>query len=402
MKRIIALLTVVSCMSVAYAQDTVYHGDSCYLFNPGFETCTTYNRSVFMYDTCAYNRHAAHHSTVQRYSVLQPTLVYGIAVTYFRNSADTSTSGVPVALYINADTAFVPVDSIMRYSKRTNFMYVALSRGTTDTVRSVSPCYEYYFREPHLMNGPFYVGYSYDQTYRMLPDDGFDPFTSGFTLQVVQPWFFISNMRPMNPSSWGCVFPIVQPERIVCEGAVAEVAERGDDYAVLEWTMEGDSCQLSVAPYDMPADSGLVVDLTANSYTATGLDTGVYYAARLRTQCHHSCHIHTDTVVWGGWGAPTLFYLGSEEPDTNRLGIRWESPVAFSLTPNPARGTVTVRCDGGMASVVLLSVKGDIVQRRELAGAEVCTLDLADLARGIYIVSIATPQGTAAQKLAVE
>lgn len=389
------LLTALCCQ--ANAQDTVYHGDSCYLFNPGFETLVT----LHPYDTCAYERHSGLHTCVQQYTVSQPTLVYGIAVTYFRNSADTSTSGVPVTLYINADTAFVPVDSILRYSKRTNFMYVALRRGSTDTIRSVSPCYEYYFREPHLMGGAFYVGYNLKNGL-LAPDDRYDMFTRALSLQADQHWLNLWDMRPFDPYSWGCVFPIVQPERIVCEGAVVEVAERGDDYAVLEWTMEGDSCQLSVAPYDMPVDSGLVVDLTANSYTATGLDTGVYYAARLRTQCHHSCHIHADTVVWSDWGAPTMFYLGSEEPDTNRLGIRWESPVAFSLTPNPARGTATVRCDGGMASVVLLSVKGDIVQRRELAGAEVCTLDLADLARGMYIVSIATPQGTAAQKLAVE
>lgn len=397
MKRIIALLTVVSCMSVAYAQDTVYHGDSCYLFNPGFETLVT----LHPYDTCAYERHSGLHTCVQQYTVSQPTLVYGIAVTYFRNSADTSTSGVPVTLYINADTAFVPVDSILRYSKRTNFMYVALRRGSTDTIRSVSPCYEYYFREPHLMGGAFYVGY--DLKHGLLaPDDRYGMFTRALSLQADQHWLNLWDMRPFDPYSWGCVFPIVQPERIVCEGAVVEVAERGDDYAVLEWAMGGDSCQLSVAPYDMAADSGTVVTLAGNSHTVEGLDTGVYYAARLRTQCRHSCPIHTDTVVWSGWGAPTLFYLGREEPDTNRLGIRWESPVAFSLTPNPARGTATVRCDGGMASVVLLSVKGDIVQLRELAGAEVCTLDLADLARGIYIVSIATPQGTAAQKLAVE
>ena len=216
------LLTALCCQ--ANAQETVYHGDSCYLFNPSFETCIKFNYQ----DTCAYRRHNGLWTSVQEYTVSQPTLVYGIAVT------------------------------------------------------------------------------------------------------------------------------------------------------------------------------GTVVTLAGNSHTVAGLDTGVYYAARVRTQCRHSCPIHTDTVVWSGWGAPTLFYLGSEEPDTNRLGIRQAAPVEWSLTPNPARGTATVRCDGGMASVVLLSVKGDIVQRRELAGAEVCTLDLADLARGIYIVSIATPQGTAAQKLAVE
>ncbi len=398
MKRIIALLTVVSCMSVAYAQDTVYHGDSCYLFNPGFETLVT----LHPYDTCAYERHSGLHTCVQQYTVSQPTLVYGIAVTYFRNSADTSTSGVPVTLYINADTAFVPVDSILRYSKRTNFMYVALRRGSTDTIRSVSPCYEYYFREPHLMGGAFYVGYNLKNGL-LAPDDRYGMFTRALSLQADQHWLNLWDMRPFDPYSWGCVFPIVQPERIVCEGAVVEVAERGDDYAALEWEMGGDSCQLSVAPYDIPFDSGLVVDLTANSYTATGLDTGVYYAARLRTQCHHSCHIHADTVVWSDWGAPTLFYLGSEEPDTTGIGIRRvEAPVEFSVTPNPARGLATVRCAAGLQTVELLGVKGDVLLRREAAGSEGCVLDLTGLAKGIYIVRITTPRGTAAQKLAVE
>ena len=201
---------------------------------------------------------------------------------------------------------------------------------------------------------------------------------------------------------WGFFFPIIQPERIGCEGAVAEVAERGDDYAVLEWAMECDSCQLSVSPYDMPADSGLVVDLTATSHTVSGLDSGVYYAARLRTQCRHHCHIHTDTVVWSDWGAPALFYLGSEEPDTSGIGIRrMEEPVEFCVTPNPARGTATVRCEAGVRGVEVVSATGATVLSLG-GGAQACVLDLAGLAKGVYVVRIATPLGTAAQKLAVE
>ncbi len=37
-----------------------------------------------------------------------------------------------------------------------------------------------------------------------------------------------------------------------------------------------------------------------------------------------------------------------------------------------------------------------------VGGAQACVLDLAGLAKGGYVVRIATPLGTAAQKLAVE
>ncbi len=202
---------------------------------------------------------------------------------------------------------------------------------------------------------------------------------------------------------WGGLFPIIQPERIGCK-AVAEVSEKGEDYAVLAWDMDGDSCQLSITPYDMPFDPGTVIDLQNNTYTATGLDSGVYYAARLRTQCHHHCHIHADTVVWGNWGEPTLFYLGSQEPDTTgSLGIRQMSAEpSCSITPNPAHAIATVQCSAGIMGVEVLSVKGETVMHKDVAGEQACTLDLTGLSKGIYIVQITTPQGTATRKLAVE
>ncbi len=198
------------------------------------------------------------------------------------------------------------------------------------------------------------------------------------------------------------MFPIIQPERIGCTAAVPEVIDRGEDNAVLSWDMEGDSCQLSIGPYDMPVDSGLVVNLRSNNYTATGLDSGVYYAAKLRTQCHHRCHIHADTVVWSDWGEPTLFYLGSQEPIS---GIGIHSTViepSFSLTPNPTHGSVTVQCDEGIMEVEIISMKGESLQHHNAVGAQSCAIDLTGLNKGIYIVQITTPQGTAVRKLAVE
>lgn len=170
---------------------------------------------------------------------------------------------------------------------------------------------------------------------------------------------------------------------------------RGEDYAVLEWDMEGDSCQLSVAPYGEPVDSGLVVDLTGRSYTAAGLDSGVYYAARLRTQCHHSCHIHDDTVVWSQWGEPAMFYLGSEEPDTTGVGIRRaEAPVELCVTPNPTDGRLTVRCETVMTAVELYDMQGRAVLKAKGSGTE-AMLDLSALPKGTYVIVAHMAKGKA-------
>ena len=55
-----------------------------------------------------------------------------------------------------------------------------------------------------------------------------------------------------------------------------------------------------------------------------------------------------------------------------------------------------------MTSVEVLTVKGERIMLRDMAGEPTCTLDLSGLAKGIYIVQVTTTQGTAARKLAVE
>ena len=377
------------------------YGDSCYYFNPiSVSNCrATYNYGILS----AYARHSMFGMGYE-YILPQDTKVYGIAMTAIRSEYDTDSAGYTALLYtVVNDRELVCIDSVVSYSRATNYMYSAMHDGVQ--INSVAPCYEYFFSKPHVLSGPIYIGARWEQSYNY--SDVSSPRCAALDTSFSQHWISFYEDTPQYErgmaSYWGGYFPIIQPERIGCEAAEAEVAERGDDYAVLEWEMGGDSCQLSVAPYDMPIDSGLVVNLTANSYTATGLDTGVYYAARLRTQCHHHCHIHADTVVWSDWGAPTMFYLGSEEPDTTGIGIRRvEAPVEFSVTPNPARGLATVRCAAGLQTVELLGVKGDVLLRREAAGSEGCVLDLTGLAKGIYIVRITTPRGIAAQKLAVE
>ena len=413
-KKSILIAVLASVVNIVNAaNDSIRYGDSCYLFNEcpvPFVAYGHYDHSTSQYtvDVCDFQAYQGGDMTydAKLYVVKSPYLIYGVAATMRLHPEDDTVTSVYTAYLFNyVNSHMVLVDSSAAYSKKNVFVYSATGWSDGLIYELCVPSLEFYFSQPYVVTDSFAVGIRK----KSPPTSSIAPYDIARATPLLNTDYRGELLyKPQyntfrSDGYWGYYFPILQPERIGCEAAEAEVVERGDDYAVLEWEMGGDSCQLSVAPYDMPIDSGLVVNLTANSYTATGLDTGVYYAARLRTQCHHHCHIHADTVVWSDWGAPTMFYLGSEEPDTTGIGIRRvEAPVEFSVTPNPARGLATVRCAAGLQTVELLGVKGDVLLRREAAGSEGCVLDLTGLAKGIYIVRITTPRGIAAQKLAVE
>ena len=407
-KTIILFLAFNIFSSVVYAMgDTVRYGDSCYLFKEVHsDFMADYEPAYGMAGYHPYNINACNSTGAKLCTANVALPVYGVAVTMFpRPADDTITSWYTAYLYRDYDTYFELIDSSTAYSDRNWFLYSATRDG--QLYEEYVPSYEFYFKQPYIMEGTFAV----EVRRKIHASGGSDTIGLYFCLNAMttnrddsEPFFNpLTHIVAIQYGWWGMVFPIIQPERIGCGAAVAEVRERGESHAVLEWDMEGDSCQLSVVPYNQPVDSATVVDLTDSSYTATGLSTGIYYAARLRTQCHHRCHIHTDTVVWSDWGAPTLFYVGDQEPDTGGVGIRqMEYSPEVSVMPNPAHGSATVQCEEGIRSVELLTVKGEILMQRDVADNQACTLDLAGLVKGIYIVQITTPQGTAARKLAVD
>lgn len=405
MKKIILIfLLSVAIMAPTIAQDTVRYGDSCYLFKEvnsdfiaGFNHTTM---EIMPYGSTAFNG-----PSLKACVPNNEITVYGVAATMLLHPADdTVTSWYTAYLYRDRDTYFELVDSSTAYSDKNLYQYYATHNG--QFYEEYVPSLEFYFSKPHVMNESFAIGLKRKIHATSSPGDtiGVYEYVHAYvTRDDGEPLFYPDHSPQLYYGWWGGIFPIIQPERIGCGAAVAEVNERGEDYAVLAWDMDGDSCQLSVVPYNQPVDSAAVVDLTDSSYTATGLSTGIYYAARLRTQCHHRCHIHADTVVWSDWGAPTLFYVGEHEPDTGGVGIRqMEYSPEVSVMPNPAHGSVTVQCEEGIRSVELLTVKGERILCQNMAGKKTCTLDLGGLAKGLYIVQITTAQGTAARKLAVE
>ena len=170
--------------------------------------------------------------------------------------------------------------------------------------------------------------------------------------------------------------------------------------------------QFAYGPYDAPLDS-LDVEETRNRYielTRQRLSPDVYYQARLRAKCHHACPVH-DTVMWTAWSDPVYFYTGDSMPDTahhstdpQEEGIA-EHPasLAFTLMPNPARGTVTLtlRELAGTAQVTLHDAAGREVLRLPLEDTST-VLSLSQLPAGLYTVTVSTAQGSATRRLSVE
>lgn len=119
------------------------------------------------------------------------------------------------------------------------------------------------------------------------------------------------------------------------------------------------------------------------------LDRNAHYDFYVRARCD------LPDTTWTDWSGPLHVHLAT-------AGIDGAEHVEWSLTPNPAHGSATVRCEEGIRRVELLTVKGERILYQDMAGERTCTLDLGGLAKGVYIVQVTTSQGTVARKLAVE
>ncbi len=397
-KNIIFILLYVVSIMRATSQDTVRYGDSCYLFNS-----ININNIIPTDDNHNACSWGLGYLLGYEYQLQQKTNIYGIAATVRRDSHDNDSAGYTIYLCTTLNgTDLLVIDSATRYSRETHYVYMAMDGN--NVVETTVPCYEYFFSQPHNLQGTIYIGSKYDSNFFDHTDDYYHwvpCLNTSFDNSIGQRWITIDTTNPIQILEgrrwyWGGYFPIIQPEPIECTAERVKVTERWEDHVVLEWDMEGDSCQLSITPYGMPIDSGIVVGLQTGSYTVTDLDRGVYYVARLKTLCHHHCPIHADMPVWSDWGSPTIIPLGNQGINTAKNTPKW------SLTPNPAHGSVTVQCDEGIMEVEIISMKGESLQHHNAVGAQSCAIDLTGFNKGIYIVQITTPQGTAARKLAVE
>ena len=104
--------------------------------------------------------------------------------------------------------------------------------------------------------------------------------------------------------------------------------------------------------------------------------------------------IHSDTSFVAVFGIDSSAFEGIGTPEATAAG--------FTLTPNPARESVTVTLDGrGVpATITVYDATGHPVLHRRATGRRT-RLSTAGLPAGTYFVTVTTPQGTGTQKLTV-
>ena len=187
-----------------------------------------------------------------------------------------------------------------------------------------------------------------------------------------------------------CLYPILDMPCDDVTGLYYESVGSAGTMAFVQWddNPKHTVYEVSYGIRGTPAGAGTIVTTHAPRFIQT-LDRNTHYDFYVRARCDF------DTSKWSAWSDTLHVHLAS-------LNINATEAVEWSLMPNPAHGSATVQCGAGIMGVDMLSVKGETVMHKDVAGEQACTLDLAGLSKGIYIVQVTTPQGTATRKLAVE
>jgi len=423
-------------------RDTSYDG---YMFNKPFDLS---NSRLSWSRYC--NQDAFNSILVGcRYYAETPTQIYGVATTlscglfdqYEHLDDDTSFATNLKALILQKEgNRYIEIDSVRfhnyyRLVKKypnnptsTDYYYAPATLFHLSLMGSNRLVYllEFYFENTITITDTFYVGIKHyhnpeNENDNGLVTEGIAKYDSTYVfdeLLVLRnmedsyiPCIAGSNERLLNPNL--AVFPIIKPyeeDSVFCDTVPGfHLAGMRVGYPTFAWETdlcrEEDLFEVQFAPYR--SNSWVTVTTADSSIEVYSVfDPDIYYQARIRARRHHRCPIH-DTVMWGPWCDPILFYTGPTEPDTTTSITPVEGcpDNLFTLSPNPATGTVTVTVGGGeQFSITLTDAAGREVLRKEFSIVNCqfsIPLDLSGLAAGTYFVTLSTPTTTGTQRLVV-
>ena len=166
---------------------------------------------------------------------------------------------------------------------------------------------------------------------------------------------------------------------------------------VLQWANGADavSWETEVGPADVSLGNGIMMPAPTYFTVRNGLDTAMWYWARVRAVCGDD---------WKSlWSDTVMFYIpgdGSTPGDTTGSIITLAEQYTY-LMPNPAREEVTVASSFRVKSVELYAADGKLLEHKGV-NALSTTLDLRGLPAGVYFVRVATHAGMTTKRLVVE
>ena len=286
---------------------------------------------------------------------------------------------------------------------------------------SIVPVYEVFFDKPVPVTDSFYVGMTayntiYNaQTYSypgMMADivglaasnDQFSCFPQKVASYIGPTGYYgWEGMLSYFPIGWfygvgniiECIFPIIDttgsyrvPDSCkTVMGLEVPYQDSARAYVLWERGRFNSNWEVAYGRADEDPEGYTVVPSDEEGCWLSGLEAGAEYAVRVRGLCF-------DTTIYSEWSDTVHFVRQGTQ------GVEEPSPHTH-LSPNPARGEVTVATDYALRSVAIYDMQGHKVLDSEAEGFT-ASLDIAALPQGSYIVVVLTAQGRSTQKLLIE
>lgn len=202
------------------------------------------------------------------------------------------------------------------------------------------------------------------------------------------------------------VFPIIEVDTTIGCNAPGnpQVAYRDSLRVRVEWTDTSNArWEVSrTAPGGDP-DAGLITPTTNPYIEYTDIDNDSAYQVYVRGYC-----VASIWEGWSNWSTPCLIDSIPTPPtppdpiDPNE-GIDEISNSQFSISPNPAKGIVTLTCaEPLLGNVEIIDMSGRVVNTIKPLGSQTLTVNVSALPAGAYLVRVTTPKGTSTKKLTIE
>ena len=459
MKRLILLSLAYSLSLIASLQlsaqnarpDTVYWGDSCYLFLPHPEH--------FVHNMVSENEDSltVFSTTIAWSNVVESrifnighteTLVHGIAVPMDRSKTEPLITDFTEAhrfcprayLFQCENRRWHTVDSVglSEYIPSRFFSTSVTFQG--QTVSQTTKVYEFFFSQPHLVHDTFAVGFGYDYGHRQF-NEGYLGQTGSIQERLYcyfsnnPPSFllyktYISSSQTRRPPFFEVhdvelddltiALPILEeaPEDYVffaveddttpipfpclfCNTVPREIRVAfiiGND-VTLQWFKDYDAptfWQLEVESVTRPDEHIRLFDTQFSQHCIESLDSGLYIA-RVRGACRHTCDIHEDTVTYSPW-FESFFSVDHPIAHDSNLSVDDVPQATLLVAPNPAEDFVEVIASCHILSVSLQNLWGQTLFFKN-ADESSLRISTATLPRGLYILKATTEHGLFSEKV---
>ena len=155
--------------------------------------------------------------------------------------------------------------------------------------------------------------------------------------------------------------------------------------ATIDWASDANEWQVELV-------GGNSFTATSHPYTLQGLNANTAYSVRVRSVCYDA----DDEATYSDWSATVSFTTPATQ------GIEQADAEQLRLVPNPASGSVTLRCGTGMegSRVEVIDLNGRVVMTVEQLNHN-GQLDISRLASGQYFVRLVSATSVATAKLMV-